>query len=129
VEVWVLFCLASVSGALLEFALVIYKKSPLEQRRRQYFKANIVKMLKPSEASDDDAKSTSRLKRMRHKFRKRNRHTLRKMVSCCNVIKKGFDTHYIGRLPSLFLAAWDAIPDVFFSSQIFVLSSFSPFAS
>jgi len=94
----VLFCLASVSLALLEFALVIYKKSPLEQRRRQYFKANIVEMLKPSDDSDEDAQSMSKIRRMRHKMRKRNRRTLRTIVSCCNFVKKGFDTHYIGEL-------------------------------
>ncbi len=99
IEVWVIFCLVSVSAALLEFALVIYKKSPLEQKRREHVRS---KLLSKISSMGDRDRSHSH-EREKHKgkslkdLRGRVQHGIghNPAQGCCAVVKNCFDTNYI----------------------------------
>ncbi len=94
IEVWVISCLASVALALLEFSLVIYKKSPLEQKRREHVKSRLLtKLGKVGRDSKEGRAGEGKDKgRKIGKLRDKAGETAK---GCCAVIRKSCDTRYI----------------------------------
>ncbi len=89
----------SISKALLEFALVIYKKSPLEQKRRKHVRSKLLSKI--SSMGDRDRSHSHK----REKHKGKSLKDLRGRVQlgsghnpaqgCCTVVKNCFDTNYI----------------------------------
>lgn len=126
IEIYALACLVSVVCALFEFALVIYKKSPLEQKRKERMpgyadkkKISELKKVRKKKLNKeymtpmdhDDIKRIEKrideieIRRKNEKLKKITRHT----GKCWGFVKKHFDTNYIDicsicLFPTVFIA-------------------------